>query len=701
MEVLLAQIAFGGHALAALLFAALAIWQWQRMPERSWVAVSLVFAVGFTAFWSLAILVEGAASPAAGFAETLRNMAWLFFMYRLLMASKAKDYPATIRFIYVALVFVLLGQWPVDALVPALALIPELQPIALLSALLLRMIFAVGALVLIHNLYTISAVELRWGLRLPMAALAAMWTYDLNLYTIHYITQSLPTELSVMRGVAMAMLGPVFFLGFLRNSDWKFRLSRSVTFHSLSLMAISFYLTLVAVVATVLQFLGGDYAMLAQISFLFGTGVAALLLLPSGRFRAWLKVKVVKNFFQHRYDYRVEWLRFTDTIGRPGDTSDTVHVRVIKAVADITESTAGLLLMPNDGNRLVLQAHWNWRSFSSEGPLSTARTIDFFTETGHIVEVQAVREGRDDRLDPAALPDRLIDDAQVWAIVPLVHFERLTGLIVLARPRVSRTLDWEDFDMLRVVGRQVASYLAEASSQEALSEAARFDEFNRRMAFIMHDIKNLVSQLSLVARNAERHADNPEFRADMVATLQDSVTKMNNLLSRLSQHNKGKADEPAAMALRPLLERIAHGPVRPNQVALRMAQDIHVIADPVRIEQILEHLLANACDASPADSMVTIVAEQRDGAAAIDVIDSGCGMSGEFIRSQLFKPFASTKAGGFGIGAYEARALARSMKGEIDVESTPGSGSRFTLRLPLASAAPIARTRANLNERVA
>src|SRR5690606_3473343 len=100
--------------------------------------------------------------------------------------------------------------------------------------------------------------------------------------------------------------------------------------------------------------------------------------------------------------------------------------------------------------------------------------------------------------------------------------DRLVGAVLLARPEIGRQLDWEDFDLLRIVGRQVASYLAEAQSQEALSEARRFDEFNRRFAFIMHDIKNLVSQLSLVARNAERHADNPEFRVDMVATLKNS-----------------------------------------------------------------------------------------------------------------------------------------------------------------------------------
>ena len=129
--------------------------------------------------------------------------------------------------------------------------------------------------------------------------------------------------------------------------------------------------------------------------------------------------------------------------------------------------------------------------------------------------------------------------------------------MILERPPIARMLDWEDFDLLRVVGRQVASYLAEARGQEALSDAQRFEEFNRRFAFIMHDIKNLVSQLSLVTRNAERHADNPEFRADMIVTLKNSTARMNDLLARLSQHNKARPEEPRAVALQPIAEAIA------------------------------------------------------------------------------------------------------------------------------------------------
>ncbi|MGB5485665.1 XrtA/PEP-CTERM system histidine kinase PrsK [Parasphingorhabdus sp.] len=688
MGSLLGHISTFGHGVAAILFGALAIWQFQRRVDRNHQQIWLVVAITLTSFWALSVAVEGFLSPISRFAETLRNFGWLAFMFILLRAGEGRDEPKTVNGIYVALAFVLVGQMIVDALLPVFAGSPRLENVTLYTSLVLRMIFAVGALVLVHNLYSISAPETRWGIRLPMASLAAIWTFDLNLFTITYLTQQLPTELHAMRGPTMAVIAPILALASVRNTEWNLTLSRSVAFRSLSLVAIGSYLLMMVVIATALQIIGGDYARLAQISFLFGTSIGALLLLPSGRFRAWLKVKLAKNFFQHRYDYRSEWIRFTDTIGRPGADSAPFHERVIKAIADITDSPAGILLMPDDSGQLVLQSRWNWSSIEVPARACSNRTISFFEDSSHIVEFDALRTDQDEKCDAAAIPDWMTRDERTWVAVPLVHFDRLTGLMLLARPRINRTLDWEDLDMLRVVGRQVASYLAEARSQESLSEAQRFDEFNRRMAFIMHDIKNLVSQLSLLARNAKRHAENPEFRADMIETLQDSADKMNGLLERLSQHNKAKQEEPKPVKVRELVQSIIEKKRILHNMETTQIDDLTVMADPVRVDQILGHLIQNAIDASTEDKPIAINARRRDLCVAIEVRDQGTVMSNEFIRSQLFKPFASSKQGGFGIGAYEARELARAMNGRLEVESQEGAGSRFTLILPLAKRLP-------------
>ncbi|NJM51714.1 MAG: PEP-CTERM system histidine kinase PrsK [Sphingomonadales bacterium] len=305
-----------------------------------------------------------------------------------------------------------------------------------------------------------------------------------------------------------------------------------------------------------------------------------------------------------------------------------------------------------------------------------------FESTGHILSMDDVRTGSDDRCDPRAIPQWLYDEAQAWAVVPLVHFGKLAGLAVLARPRVRRDLDWEDLDMLRVVGRQVASYLAEATSHKALAEAQQFEQFNRRFAFVIHDIKNLVSQLSILARNAEKHADNPEFQADMVDTLKGSVDKMNDLLARLSQHNKAKHAAPEAVDISAVVMKAVHDKRLIYPIDVQVSKGMMAVADPARVETIIGHLVQNAIEATEDGAPVKITCRRQGSDIAIGISDSGVGMSEAFIANQLFKPFESSKDGGFGIGAYEARALAISMGGQLRVESRLGKGSHFTLLLP-------------------
>jgi signal transduction histidine kinase len=102
------------------------------------------------------------------------------------------------------------------------------------------------------------------------------------------------------------------------------------------------------------------------------------------------------------------------------------------------------------------------------------------------------------------------------------------------------------------------------------------------------------------------------------------------------------------------------------------------------VETIMGHLVQNAIEASSDGAPVKIICRQQGNQVAIDITDKGAGMTESFISSQLFKPFESTKPQGFGIGAYEARALALSMNGQLRVDSRPGKGTTFTLLLPTA-----------------
>jgi len=466
------------------------------------------------------------------------------------------------------------------------------------------------------------------------------------------------------------------------------RLSRAFAFQILLLLALSGYILLVALLNAALGLVLGPVAWLIQIGFVAGATVSALVMLLTPAHRAAMKVQVAKHLFAHRYDYRDEWVRFTATIGRAGDDAAPLDVRIVKAIADITHSPGGLLLVADGDGGLSADMRWNWPALEAPARAGNEALARHLEATGRIVELNMLRDpsaGGD--AEAALVPEWMIAEGSAWVLAPLVHFDRLQGAVLLARPPIDRTLDWEDFDLLRVVGRQAASYLAEAHGQEALSDARRFDEFNRRFAFIMHDIKNLVSQLSLVARNAERHADNPEFRADMIATLKNSVEKMNDLLARLSQHNKARPEAPRAVSAARMIEALAAARKGQHPVVSMASGDPMLLADPARLEQALGHLVQNAIDASPANEPVVVQVVERGGEIAIQVRDRGIGMSQDFMRANLFKPFASTKHGGFGVGAYEARALIVAMGGRIEVDSREGEGSVFTVILPGAAPA--------------
>lgn len=464
------------------------------------------------------------------------------------------------------------------------------------------------------------------------------------------------------------------------RSHGKLRPSRTVALAMIGIAAGFTYFLVILGLTALLHAQEGTSLALALMIVPFVSAVVAAIVLPAERTRAWLRVMTAKHLFAHRYDYRAEWLRFTDTLARPGEESASLEKRVVKAIADIADSPAGLLLLP-DGSDMVAKTGWNWDA-APYG--SNARLTDVLTN-GRIIELDALRSDDADPGEVGAIPQWILGAPNAWAIVPLIHGDRLSGAVLLERPLIGRGLDWEDFDLLRVAGRQVASYLAEAQGQEALSEAQRFDEFNRRFAFIMHDIKNLVSQLSLLTRNAERHADNPAFRVDMIATLNSSTARMNDLLARLSQHNKARPDEPRAYRIGSIVASVAASKRATHPVIVAGDTGSFAIADPARLEAALSHLVQNAIEASPPSEPVTLTITPEIHETRIEIADRGCGMTADFLHGQLFRPFASTKDAGFGIGAYEARALIVAMGGRLSVISEPGRGSNFTITLRSAT----------------
>jgi putative PEP-CTERM system histidine kinase len=675
-----ALITFWSHGLAAACFAALMIWRLSEIT-RTPAQRLIVGSFALTACWAwLAAVAPGAA--VAGFAESARNLLWVSLLYSLSVTGEDRQHG--IKLVYAAVA----GVIGLQLIGGTLQLVSPSDAIAQ-TELVLRITTAAGALVLVHNVYGQAAPTSRSHIRFAMLGLALIWGYDLNLYTVTYLGSAGAKLLTEWRGLAVALAAPLFALAARNDGAWRVRLSRAATFQSLSLLAICAYFALMALLATALRGTGVDWSASLMVGALAIMTVAAMVLIPSARARGWLKVKLAKHLFEHRYDYRSEWLRFTETLGRTGPDAPPLSERVVKAFADIVEAPGGLLMVSDGGGGMSLADTSQWPAdppVADTDDSSSAFWHDV-ADAGRVLEFEGLRRGWASARDRAlAAPRWLLDDPAIWTGIPLVHNQRLVGFVVLAAPDYRRQLDWEDFDLLRTAGNQAASSLAEALGQEALSQAQRFEEFNRRFAFILHDIKNLVSQLSLVARNAERHADNPEFRADMVATLRSSVGKMNDLLQRLAPQSQARVQRVEAQPLRPILTAAIAAKRRYREITLLGDAGVSALVDATALEQALGHLIQNAIDASSGEPVAIRVDHDGDDVHVV-VSDKGVGMDGEFIRNRLFEPFASTKPGGFGIGAFEARSLITAMGGRLSVDSRPGRGTSFTILLPAADAA--------------
>jgi putative PEP-CTERM system histidine kinase len=231
----------------------------------------------------------------------------------------------------------------------------------------------------------------------------------------------------------------------------------------------------------------------------------------------------------------------------------------------------------------------------------------------------------------------------------------------------------------------VATHLKQAESDRKLSEAQQFSTYHRLTAFLMHDLNNLAAQLSLIVKNAEKHRADPDFVEDMIATVANSATRMNRLLEQLSDVTaRSRTENVDALAL--LEKAIERSKARlPGPTLEAATRSLLISADPERVCGIFEHLIRNAQDATEDSGQIDVRIEELNGWVVIKIRDTGCGMTEEFISERLFRPFDSTKGSqSMGIGAYQAREYIRALGGQIDVASVPGSGSTFTIQMPIA-----------------
>lgn len=517
----------------------------------------------------------------------------------------------------------------------------------------------------------------------PLAiGVGLIFMLDLFCYSQVFVSSGINLLTWEVRSIGNSIAAPFVLVAVKRQRDWerKLFLSRHVVFHTASLATAGVYLLALGLAGSFVGPFDGTGALL-ELAALVAASAVLVYALSSTRLRRRFKVFIAKHFYRNQYDYRQEWLRLIETLA--GITPNvSISERGVRALAEIIESPSGVLWWADDGRSFEPSA--GWHVVKPAVAIGQNSALARFLAASHwVIDTDEYR------ITPQTYEHAFEDDEAVLdppsIYVPLVLEGQLRGIVRLdRRPDLGR-LSFEDHDLLKTAGKQVAVFLAQERIQVRLAETKQFEAFSRLTTFLMHDLKNLISQQELVVGNAQRFKHKPEFIDDAIRTIESSVKRMRQVLERLQ--STGSGESYSIIDLGRLLVEVVNAcsDRKPMPEIRSMPTNLFVAMNKERLAMAVTHTIRNAQDATPPIGSIRVGVVAESGVAAIDIADTGVGMTAEFVRDRLFRPFDSTKgAQGMGIGAYQVRETLRAAGGEVTVESAPGSGTTFTLRLPLA-----------------
>lgn len=615
--------------------------------------------------------------------ESLRNLAWFFFLSILISKQQFDDPYHLLR-----------TSWQAPSVIALVLCIVVLEFFPDFRYQFQQMIgfdfrpfvhigFSLIGLILVEQLYRNAVQEQRWAIKFICLGLASIFIIDFVLYSKSLLFNTLDTLLWEVRGLINVLSVPLIAISLNRLSkeQIKVQVSNKVIFHSTVLLGAGIYLLIMSLAGYYIKTYGGSWGGIAQISFIILAIILLLIFFVSGKIRALAKVFFSKHFFQHRYDYRDEWLKLSKKIAEL-DNLDDISSLIVTTMANIVDSSGGGLWVKNDQGDYYLTLEQSLGEHSKQLVYKNDSLIEFLTTKQWVVDFLEYFN------DPDIYAGLSLDQwhgafEDIWLIIPLFQKNELEAFVVLTKPRVPRQIDWEDHDLLKTSGMQLANAHALTKISDDLIRARQFEAYNRFSAFLVHDLKNLVAQISLIVKNSEKHKRNPEFIDDSIDTLENVVKKIDQLLGQLK---KGKIQETAQTKVDLVkviqdvaLQQSSNKPL----VSIRVDEaDYWVVAEKEKMTAILGHLVQNAQEATDDDGQVEIEMTKAAQHIVIKIIDSGMGMDEKFIQQRLFKPFDTTKGNaGMGIGVYEAQEYILQQKGRIEVASKIDQGTVFTLSM--------------------
>ncbi len=654
-----------------------------RAP-RNIAGLALFGAVGFSSMWGCLTMVgvltgEPLLTLLAAMADLFRYGFWFAFLCLLIHPLQNVGQTRDVSALPILGIVLIVGAVGTQALagfdmLPAIG--SRLVPLS-------SMALSVFGLVLVEQVFRNIAQDSRWNAKPVCLALAGSFAFDLYVYSQAVIFDRVDLDAFSIRGAVHALMAPLLMIATTRRGDWisQLRVSRSAAFHSATLLIAGSYLIFISAVGYYVRFFGGDWGGALQLALVFLSLIVLSILALSGTVRAKLRVFLNKNFFRYRYDYREEWLKFTRALCAQ-NTPQEMGQQVIRGLADLVESPGGGLWMKAPGAATFQQtARLNFAPMHEQEDAGSS-LCNYLARDSIVVNLEDYRSSPR-RYESLTMPAWLQLAPQAWLIVPLLVGDELIGFVVLLSARTNVHANWEVYDLLKTASRQAASFLAQMVATEALLEVRKFDAFNRMSAFVVHDLKNIVTQLSLMMKNAQRLHANPEFQQDMLMTVENSLERMRQLMAQLREGTTptGTAFGVDLTGVIRRIESVANS--RGRNVEVRSVEPVVARGHEERLERIIGHMVQNALDATDPSGKVWLRLGKLGGQARIEVGDNGSGMTPEFVRDRLFKPFQTTKVTGMGIGAYESFQYVQELGGAISVESEPDKGTQVTLLVPL------------------
>jgi len=467
-------------------------------------------------------------------------------------------------------------------------------------------------------------------------------------------------------------------------------LSRTVLQSSVTLILAGGYLLVVGICARWAASLGGGIQLPALIMLTGGASLAILLM--SDRLRQRLRSFVERNFRRPHHDSRTMWSAFTTLLSGAGDQR-TYAAAAANRIAESFQvlSVTVWLHDPGTDSLLPVASTGTHDAAAAEGQGGLAPAppvLDALRLAGKPFNLEILTEPRLESLRTGA-PGRFPNGGPRFCL-PLIAAEKVLGVITLADRVNGQPYSAEDLDLLGCIGDQIAAGLLRFQLTEEVARSREFEAFQAMSTFLVHDLKNAASSLTLMLKNLPVHFENPEFRRDALQALGSSVSRINQITGGLGTLRRKLEVKAAPTDLNVLVRELLTAVPIPE--AITLVESYHpvppVLADPELVGNAVTNLLINAREAIPAGGgRITVETSVQGEQAVISVADSGCGMSPGFIRNSLFRPFQTTKNTGLGIGMFQCRAIILAHGGSLHVESEPGAGTTIRIHLPLLPSA--------------